>query len=252
MIEEKIASFLHKYSTVKLSDLQIGSRELMKRQETKFILTQEQLLTCLDLFTNDCSVLVINNNFTHSYKTKYFDTENLESYTDHHRGKSERFKIRKRKYISNGKSFFEIKKRNNKKFINKFRIPSTFEAHEINEIEQQFINTYLPVVNEKLYSFILQNDYNRIVLIDNNRDLRITFDFNISFLCGDNSVHLNNVVIAEFKYHKMPKDYIHKMTNLGVSSTSFSKYCIGTAILNDKVKRNNFKTNLIKIKQWNF
>lgn len=251
MMEEKIASLLQCYSSVKLSDIQSGNAGLMKRQETKFILTQDQLLTCLEMFKNDFSVLVINENCTHRYNTRYYDTEDLQSYNDHHRGKNVRFKIRKRKYISNGESFFEIKLRSNKKSINKYRIPSNFEENEINETEQQYIKSYLPTFEKRLYNFILQNDYTRIVLINKGKNLRITFDYNIAFLCGDNSIHINNIVIAEFKYNKMPKDYIQKMTNLGVCSTSFSKYCIGTAILNDKVKRNNFKTNLIKIKQWN-
>lgn len=245
----KLNSILSKYSTLGLSDL--PKEFLMRRQETKFILNTEQLLNCLELFRNECAALIINESLTHKYESKYFDSDDLKSYNDHHRGKSQRFKMRKRKYHSNGATFFELKLRNNKKYIQKFRIPSDFSKNYIVDEEKNLIYKHLSGSDFTQQKLVLQNDYDRIVLINSDRRLRITFDYNISFYSGNQSSQIDDVVIAELKYEKIPKDYIDEMTKLGASQTSFSKYCVGTAILNPNVKRNNFKQNLVKIKKWN-
>ena len=248
--QELLINVLSEFKTIGLASLPTDN--LMCRQESKFILNSKQLVTCLRFFKNDFNILCIEGNLEHKYQTKYYDDDNLRSYNDHHRGKGRRFKIRKRRYLSNGQNFFEIKLRDNKKYIHKFRISSEFEVDQINSDENKMALTHLPELKNLKHSVKLLNNYTRIVLAGKDDNLRITFDANILFSVGSKVQQLDDIVIAEFKYEIHPTDYIQKIINLGVIPTSFSKYCIGTALLNKNVKRNNFKSNLVKIKQWNF
>ena len=71
------------------------------------------------------NILEVNNDKFSEYESLYFDQEDFKFYNDHHRGKSNRLKIRIRKYKSNGLAFLEVKKkaqRTNHKIKDKIKI----------------------------------------------------------------------------------------------------------------------------------
>ena len=94
---------------------------LMKRVDTKFILTESQLLDVLPKLYGDYKILEIEQERLMKYSTLYFDTQNKKCFNEHHNGKLNRYKIRMRKYLVSDICFLEIKKKNNLGITNKIR-----------------------------------------------------------------------------------------------------------------------------------
>ena len=93
-------SFSHEMDAVKL----------MNRVDTKFTISEKQFLEVFVDLKDEYNILEVNNDKFSEYESLYFDQEDFKFYNDHHRGKSNRLKIRIRKYKSNGLAFLEVKK----------------------------------------------------------------------------------------------------------------------------------------------
>jgi len=83
---------------------------LMKRMDTKFVITKSQLYAVLETLTSDYTVLEIGANRLMSYISDYYDTDSKKFYLDHHNKIAKRTKIRIRNYIESGLFFLEINK----------------------------------------------------------------------------------------------------------------------------------------------
>ena len=88
---------------------QLDSVELQNRIDTKYVLTQDQLLALLRGIRDEQFVLEIDERRLFNYKTVYYDTADFQFFKDHHNGKTNRFKVRIRKYVESEILFLEVK-----------------------------------------------------------------------------------------------------------------------------------------------
>ena len=79
--------------------------KLMNRTDTKFAFTTEQLATFLLEIEPYYSTLKINGTRTSHYESLYLDDERFSFFKDHHNGKTDRFKVRIRKYVESNLFF---------------------------------------------------------------------------------------------------------------------------------------------------
>ena len=70
-------------------------------------------------------------------------------YHDHHNGKLNRYKVRRRRYIDTDTEFLEVKLKNNKKRTIKSRIKLSGQPNEYIRCAQ-FINEQMQISNSKL------------------------------------------------------------------------------------------------------
>ena len=87
---------------------------LLDRLDTKFTFNRTLLTGILEEMMKDYSILDIEGRRVSRYETIYFDTPEHLFYLHHHNGKLNRYKIRFRKYVDSGDTFFEIKLKNNR------------------------------------------------------------------------------------------------------------------------------------------
>jgi len=87
--------------------------KLLERIDTKFVIHGQQLQGFLAEMSAHYNVLMIGGQSLHPYETLYFDTPEYQLYMMHHNGKRHRFKLRCRKYVNSGISFFEVKTKTN-------------------------------------------------------------------------------------------------------------------------------------------
>lgn len=81
---------------------------------------------------------------------------------------------------------------------------------------------------------------------------RLTIDFNLRFhhLKSDGRDSLKHVAIIELKRDgNVPSPALEIIRQLRISKSGFSKYCIGSALTNKELKRNNFKERLRMIEK---
>jgi hypothetical protein len=188
----------------------------------------------------------------------------MHFYRDHHNGKLNRFKVRNRSYVDTNTQFLEVKFKNSQQRTIKTRI-KLMRQHaqgtvEQNELCSQFINQQM---SRKVEDLIIsqQGGYSRIALASEQRAERLTLDFNLWFQgqrgqkTSAKKVELPGFFIAELKQKKHSKlsPAYQVLTANSFSPTSFSKYCIGCALIyGDSIKSNKFKKTLLRIQQFSF
>ncbi len=222
---------------------------LMNRFETKYVISVRKLPELLARLSGSYYILEINNIRSLPYKTIYLDTSDLLFYMQQIRGKLERDKVRYRIYESTGLSFLEIKKKTNKNKTIKWRIENSLQSDSPDGNASAFIKEYLHYNCSGLRP-VLINGFTRITLVGRELNERITMDFNINFSspCGKNC-KLPFLAIVELKREKYSGQASTRniMKQIGFKPSGFSKYCIGSALINDIPRKNRLKPNLLLI-----
>ena len=237
-----------------LNDLQTISLEeldkvkLLDRKDTKFVFNQNQLPSILEKIKPYYKVLEINNSSIFNYDNTYFDTHDFLFYNQHHNEHRKRFKVRFRKYSNNNKSYFEIKIKNNKNRTVKKRLLVNGMNKSLGDQEQNLVSEIIGISSNKLTP-ILNIQFSRITLTDNNFSERLTIDTNLSVQNGTSSKIFDQLIISEIKQKKYnPKsDFIQILRDLKIPEMRFSKYCMGMLHVYKEIKYNRFKPKLLRI-----
>jgi len=235
-----VDELLKEFKPISLSEM--DQVRLMDRVDSKFVLSFNDLLPVLESVPELYYLLTINNTRVFSYRTDYYDTPDLEMFSDHHNGKLNRYKIRQREYIESDVRFLEVKFKSNKGRIIKDRIERQIDdSFDF----RQFIRKHTPY-NPDILKVSLVNRFNRFTLVDKSMHERVTFDFNLGFSDQSHIMGLNGLVIIEVKQNKNSRDgHIYNiLKEKGIRPDSFSKYCLGIALLNRHNKFNNFKRTI--------
>lgn len=225
--------------------------KLMNRTDTKFVASIGQLHSFLLAVQGKYYIQEINGKRIASYHTTYFDTDDYQMYRMHHCGRTVREKIRVRTYMDSDDTFFEIKNKNNHGRTKKKRV--SIEALE--SIGRE-LNTIQPLMEKHAwYSIdeitpVIENWFSRITLVNYAKTERLTIDFDLRFhnLKSNSRDALQRVAIIELKRDgNVPSPALDILRELRITRSGFSKYCIGSALTNKALARNNFKERLTMI-----
>ena len=244
-----IRNCLQAFNKVTLADL--DQVKLMNRTDLKFCLHIKQLPQILEAIQSDYSVLEIDGETVFQYDNTYFDTPDNQMFICHHNGRANRFKIRMRSYVESNLNFLEIKLKNNKGRTIKNRVIKQEFIPEFTNSEITFLEGITPFPSLQLEPKI-QNIFNRFTLVDNDFTQRVTVDMSPVFKNSQNSITLDKLVIIEIKQDKSsnPSTVIKILQELKIRQQGFSKYCVGRSLLEENIKKNNFKPLLLKIKKY--
>lgn len=229
---------------------QLSPEDQMTRFDRKFIFFSYLIPDIISELKDYYRILEIENRRLMSYQSEYFDTPDYTMYNDHHNGKTNRFKIRLRKYLETGDTFLEIKKKNNKGLMIKRRVEVNKDG-VISSSAQDLIKKRTPYDFDGLIKTVRSQFY-RMTLQNICQQERVTIDCCLSLFFNNRDVVLPGLGIMEVK-----KCDIHKtskieeiLKNKAIYPTNFSKYCTGLALLSKKVKYNNFKEKILTINQY--
>ena len=239
----QLAQQLQKFDPISLEEM--DAVRLMNRTDTKYITNTDMLLKLLPLMTEKYRLLKVNGKSISSYETRYLDTKDYLLYRQHHNGKLNRYKFRFRKYIESDIYFLEAKYKTNKGRTIKTRIPvDDFE----NQLSVKSIDFLSEVYPNQVDQFMpqLKNYFSRLTFVHKHDKERLTIDINLRFEANNAKSDLGNIVIIELKRGNQVNnsDVALFLKQLGIYSTSISKYCTGCAITNPTIKQNNFKPKL--------
>ena len=246
MYTSDIDSKLSKMNPVNLES--ISDLRLMNRIEIKYTFSTNKLIDLVAMMGKHYHVLEICNMRILPYSTTYLDTEDYLFYNQHVRGELARYKIRYRKYEATEESFLEIKKKTNKGRTIKWRIAGKPSSGSFDSQASRFLLEHLPV-SSTLVRPALLNQFTRITFTGFEPKERITIDFNISFTRPETMelISLPYLAIAELKKEAYCDSSVFKtlIRQLNVYPAAFSKYCVGSALLNDSLKKNMIKPKLL-------
>lgn len=221
--------------------------KLMRRRDTKYVVSVDRLPVILELIKDDYQVFVLADQRLQPYETVYFDTPALKMYFEHHNGRKNRYKVRMRKYVLSGDSYLEIKFKNNRGETIKKRVASPMNVEELDPDNELFLSQNSPFSFEQINP-TLWNTFNRITLVSKHRPERLTIDLGLEFSedQGAEREQLNQTCIIEVKrdLDAGASDIIDALRATRVKETGFSKYCMGTVITRRHVRHNLFKQRL--------
>ncbi len=217
----------------------------MNRIDRKYWFHISLLNELLEQVTPYYDILEINGIRLMEYQSAYFDTADNFMYLKHHNGKLNRYKVRRRTYLSTNDDFFEIKKKTNKKRTIKKRIETDFANSGFRKQEKNFLKENTPFNAGELTNS-LNNRFYRITLIHKKQLDRCTIDIQPKFWNSHGEVEFRNLIIFELKKGRSLKNspIVSILRKLRIRQRGLSKYCTGRAFLEPGLKRNAFKPRL--------
>ena len=231
---------LSRFTPVSLA--QMEDMALLRRIDTKYVLSKAQLYQALRHLTTAYHTLEVEGRRQQQYETLYFDTPDFALYRQHHDGWRSRYKVRSRVYADSGLAFLEVKHKTNQNITVKHRVQTPELVTKIGEWAEDFLYTCFPYPSTAL-TVRLQNAFRRITLVSTHDIERVTLDLGLRFAANGARLPLPGIAIAEVKQaaFSLRSEFVGQMRALGVRPLRFSKYCIGVAHLYDQVKANRFK-----------
>jgi len=243
---------LQRFAPINLA--QMEDMALLRRIDTKYVLSEAQLYQALNHLTADYRVLEIEGQRQQRYQTLYFDTPDFALYRQHHDGWRSRYKVRSRVYADSGLAFLEVKHKTNQNVTVKHRVQTPELVTRIDDWAEDFLYACFPYSSTAL-TVKLQNTFRRITLVSAHSIERVTLDLGLRFTANGAHLPLSGIAVAEVKQavFSLQSEFVGQMRALGVRPMPFSKYCIGVSQLYEQVKVNRFKlqqryiSNLAKV-----
>lgn len=230
------------YTPISLEEMERA--KLLNRIDTKYVIHESQLNDFLYSIKDEYYLLKIAGEVIHPYETLYFDTPDFQLYLMHHNGKRNRYKLRCRRYVNSGISFFEIKTKTNKSRTIKRRVQVDTMAENLTGTLNEYISNNTPGTYEN-YIPALRVFFDRLTLVNKNANERLTFDTNLRYKSKGIEKRIGNIVIVEVKQEKHSVSPFRALMKLHRQPRNYlSKYCLGLTCLNNDLKMNRFKQKI--------
>ena len=234
-----------------ISLVEMDRVKLMNRVDTKFAFSVTEFMTFLPHLADQYSILEIEGTRTPFYESLYLDDSQFTLFRDHHNGRTNRFKVRYRKYVESNLSFLEIKHKV-KGRTDKSRIKVDDIPLDLLEKHTKFIKGI--VTQDMNLKPVMWNSFHRMTLVNKTENERLTLDFDLTFKWNDKTQNFNNLIIAELKQEKVNRNsvFYQLMKSRCIRPYRLSKYCIGSIELyGSALKFNRFKKKLLQLKKIN-
>lgn len=250
--DQEIISLLGQLPRITLEEM--GCIKLMNRIDTKYVCCKSQLVELLMLAQGHYYVQETLDTRLIPYVTTYYDTSDHHMYMMHHNKRARRCKVRVRTYVMSGDTFLEVKNKNNHLRTKKKRIsvPSQ-DDFRMTEGASELVKRKTGIQLSDLTPTV-RNRFERITLVNMAKTERLTIDLNIRFHSMEtgNDHGTDQLVVIELKRDgNVFSPVVNMLHQLHINRSGFSKCCIGMALTDPSLKRNNFKKRLRYIERVN-
>lgn len=238
-MKNKVKLVLDTFEPITLKEM--DRVKLMDRTDRKFNFSILHLPGLLESVRDDYSSLEVEGTRMSRYETLYYDTPEFDLFTKHHNGRTNRFKIRMRRYVESDLNFFEVKFKNNKGRTIKKRVKKNDFDQAITEKSLDLLAKTANMSADKVEPKLFVN-YNRITLVNKFREERITIDLDLEVKNNTNVADFSGLVIVEVKQGKVFESaFVRSLKKLHIRKGGTSKYCLAVSKLIPDIKKNNFK-----------
>jgi CotH protein/VTC domain-containing protein len=234
------------FSPLGLAELQLGAA-LQDRVDTKYVIAFADFEALCARLRDTHRVLEIGGRRAFTYRTTYFDTEELRAFRDHLQERRRRYKVRSREYVDSGMCTFEVKLKGFRGRTVKHRMAyDRARRDELSEPAIAFVHECL----EREYGRgpdggrlhpQLAVAYTRVTLAAPALGERVTCDFDLAFAspCGAGGRLAEDTVIVESKSVRGNATADRALRALGARpERRCSKYCLGVGLTRSDVRSN--------------
>lgn len=233
---------------------QMRTVKLMNRVDTKYVADEGQIMAFLERAAEyGYRVQITNGVRAARYDTRYFDTADRAMYIAHHNQQLTRQKIRTRHYEDGSACYLEVKNKSNRGRTKKVRIEiphdqlmalNTTEATTFLTAESRYeISTLSPALSTRFV---------RITLVNPMLTERVTIDLGLEYsdLMGGRNAAIQGMTIVEIKQDGNTTSTAKEiLLGLRVKPMRISKYCLGTALTVEGIKRNRMLQKIRNIEK---
>ena len=246
---------INDFHSINLSELN-SQASFLKRKDRKYLLTEKQFSKLFQSLENDFKVLEIDGKRVFSYDNVYMDTLDYHFYNQHENKNELRTKVRTRLYEDSKLAFFEFKQKENG-VTKKYRYEFPFLEHgTMTRGKKRFFDwVYQSNYNVPAPAILpaIRTRYNRITLVSNSSEERLTIDFNIKVKDVRNvkskEKQLKNLVIVESKSMSKKSLSMKLMKSFGYKQASgCSKYSLWVVYSGLAKKWDTFQDTINRIK----
>ena len=234
---------------------EMNSVKLMNRIDTKYVASETMVMRLLEETARcgyraqvHCGVIAAR------YDTRYFDTESRDMYVVHHNRQLTRQKIRTRHYEDGSASYLEVKNKNNRGRTKKKRIEIPVEDLMGFAGNSEAVSFIEPLARYNIQSLTpaIATRFVRITIVNPELTERITLDLNLEFTDLRSGVvgKIDGMSIIEIKQDGNTRSKAKEILNsLRVKPMRISKYCLGTALTVEGIKRNRMIEKIRRIQK---
>lgn len=182
------------------------------------------------------------------YETQYFDTDDLECFRDHLRGRTPRIKARLRHYPERAVSYLEVKRKDASGTTDKRRLRvADCGAVELLEDEEvhDFLKTCVPHLSDRLGPQV-RTVFHRLTLLGTQTEERLTIDVGLSFEGRNKVIPIDQIAVVEIKQRRFnPRSPAFlELRRRNIRTKPISKYCAGTVLLVEDLRAARFRNRL--------
>lgn len=239
--------------TISLDDMR--EVRLMNRIDTKYVLSESEVLELLDRAAKEgYMVQAIGDVRACRYDTLYYDTSERDMYVTHHNQQLVRQKIRTRTYLETDVTFLEIKNKTNRGRTKKRRTPISREHFVGFDRAAEALDFYRANARYDIdaVSPALATRFVRITLVNPSLTERLTIDLSLGYedVRSHRAAAVRDMAIVELKQDGNTVSRLKLiMRDMRIAPLKVSKYCLGTALTVDGIKKNRFKLKLRNIEK---
>lgn len=222
--------------------------------DRKFVTNWKKVTQFVTLLDQHYHVLPTEGRVWARYETCYFDTEGLDAFHEHVRGRRPRFKIRVRRHVERKRAFLEIKRKGADDRTEKYRLDRDYSLDDLTPDELIFVAQHTPFDPESLRSSVWTN-FCRATLLGAETEERITIDLDLRFARNGQQKSSDNLAIIELKQRRLSNSSMaaRALHDLHVRESSLSKYCAGVANLHEAARpkyKNLLLKRLLRLEKW--
>lgn len=215
----------------------LASRSLQRRTDTKFAIHRDGVAPLLETLKSTFAIVTSSGARAADYQTQYYDTDNLDFFREHLRGRRPRVKVRLRNYLDRDLSYVEVKRKTPSSVTIKAREARDVDALQMGARDRAFIGRHL--VTKGALRPSIRTDFRRVTLVGMKHNERLTIDLGLDFISGDRREHVDPLAVVELKqprFRARSPGYL-ALRARRARPVSFSKYCAGVALLTPCARR---------------
>lgn len=234
---------------------EMSSVKLMNRVDTKYVTSEAMVMELLHQTAEYGYRVQVHSGVTAArYDTRYFDTETRDMYIVHHNRHLTRQKIRTRHYEDGSACYLEVKNKDNRGRTKKRRIeiPVDNLMEFVGNSEAVSFIEPLARYNIKGLTPAIATRFVRITIVNPEFTERITIDLSLEFtdLRSGAIGKIDGMAIIEIKQDGNIQSKAKEiLSTLRVKPMRISKYCLGTALTVEGIKRNRMIEKIRRIEK---
>jgi hypothetical protein len=235
------------FAPVTLAEVMATAAQLT-RVDRKYLVPVDVAAAVLDSLQGSHRLLVIDGRTSTSYRSTYFDTEDLETARAHIQGRRRRWKARSRLYVEDDLCRLEVKTKDARGATVKTAVDTDSSRYgALLPTDRDFIDGVLRRSSAQSEVRTLRPTaevtYQRVTLADLDRPSRVTIDWGVACTLPQGRVWVDDgYVLLETKGGPRPGVADRVLASHRLRPSSFSKYVAGVALLDGSIPANDFLT----------